>query len=387
MRELVSQSNILVVDDNQANVFALEQLLEKEGRIFYTAFSGNDALLIALNNAIDLIILDVQMPEMDGFEVAQVLKSNKKTNDIPILFASAIKEHKYIMKGFGEGAIDYLSKPLDPEITKAKVSVFLKLQLQKRELIAKNLSLQDAKEEIRLLNEHLNSNVAQLQAANKELETFSYSVSHDLKSPLRAIGGFSKILRSKYKAELDAPGQMLIDKIQQNTRKMDALIDNLLEFSRLAQQQVAKADINMEELVSAITEDIKGNTEHNANIQLNALIPACGDRSLLTAVWMNLLLNAIKYSSKKASPHIEISSAAEGKEIIYSIKDNGSGFNMAYAHKLFGVFERLHAHSEFQGTGIGLAIVQRIIEKHGGRVWAEGVENEGAQFYFSLPVE
>ena len=378
---------ILLVDDNKSNIFALERLLDNGDRIFVSAANGNEALRIALNDTVDLIILDVQMPEMDGFEVAQILKSSKKTRDIPIIFASAIKkDHQFIVKGFEEGAIDYLSKPLDPEITKAKVSVFLQLQLQKKELIEKNKSLLVAKEEIKQLNSELQKNVVQLKSTNAELETFSYSVSHDLKAPLRAISGYSKILDDKYKLQLDEEARRLLGKIQKNAYKMSNLISSLLEFSKIGKKEVAKTELDMNELVNKLIEDINGFNPAKAVIEVQDLFPACADRQLLTNVWTNLISNAIKYSSKKSAPQVTIGCTKTDEEVIYFVKDNGIGFDMEYAGKLFGVFERLHGN-EFEGSGIGLAIVQRIIMGHNGRVWAEGVEGEGSTFYFSLPRE
>src|SRR5882762_8701433 len=195
------QEKILIVDDKPANIFALEKLLERANRAFLSASNGNDGLKIALSNDIDLIILDVQMPEMDGFEMARILKSNKKTKDIPIIFASAEKkERQSIMKGFEEGAIDYLAKPLDPELTVAKVAVHLKVQMQKKELLEKN-------EQIKQLNLELQKNVSQLEIANKDLELFSYSVSHDLRAPLRSVNGFSRMLEEDYGDKLNDTGK------------------------------------------------------------------------------------------------------------------------------------------------------------------------------------
>jgi two-component system sensor histidine kinase/response regulator len=312
------------------------------------------------------------------------LKSNKKTRDIPIIFASAIrKEQQFVIKGFEEGGIDYLSKPLDLEITKAKVSVFLKMQLQKKELLEKNRSLQTAKEEIKLLNTELQKNLDQLEAANKELEAFSYSVSHDLKAPLRAVNAYAEILEQDFGHALGEEENRLIGNIKRNGLKMGVLINDLLEFSRLGRRPVSKSHVEMTMLVHRVVADMP--RSEATGILLDDMLPAQADSALLGHVWTNLISNAIKYSAKKEDPLIQIGCKKSGGEIIYHVKDNGAGFDMRYAEKLFGVFQRLHSAAEFEGTGIGLAIVQRIITKHGGRVWAEAEEGNGACFYFTLP--
>jgi two-component system, sensor histidine kinase and response regulator len=377
---------ILIIDDREANIYAVEKLLEKPGRIFLRATDGKTGLKLALDNEVDLILLDVQMPEMDGFEVAQILKSNKRTKDIPIIFASAEKkERSSVMKGFEEGAVDYLSKPLDPELTKAKVSVLLKIQIQKKQLIEKNISLEKAEAKIKLLNENLQQNLQQIEAANKELESFSYSVSHDLRAPLRSILGYAQVLEEDYIDKLGQEARQVLSTIQQNAVRMNALIDDLLEFARLGKQELQKSEVNTEKLVECTVQQISTSTRHNAEVIIKPLMPAYADYSLLNQVWMNLISNAIKYSAKKDKPLVEIGSRKETNEVVFYIMDNGTGFDMEYVHKLFGVFQRLHKADEFEGTGVGLALVQRIVNRHGGRVWAEGKIGEGATFYFTLP--
>lgn len=381
-------ATILVIDDKRSNILALEQLLEKHGRTFLSATSGKEGLKLALNSPVDLIFLDVQMPEMDGFEVAQVLKSSKRTKDIPIIFASAEKkERNSVMQGFEEGAVDYLSKPLDPDLTRAKVTVLLKIQKQKKELLEKNHALEKAESQIKSLNGYLQKNLLQIQAVNKELEAFSYSVSHDLRAPLRSIIGYAQVLAEDNGDKLDDPGKKALLTIQQNATRMNNLIDDLLEFSKLGRKQLTKSLVDIEVLVAKVISDIGNSLQHRAKIEITSLHSVWADHSLITQVWINLLSNAIKYSSKKDAPCIQVSSRANENEIVYFIRDNGSGFDMTYADKLFNVFQRLHKPTEFEGTGIGLALVQKIISRHDGRVWAEGKVNEGATFYFSLPVE
>lgn len=484
-------SVILIVDDKPANILVLEHLLAGPDRELLRAVNGEEALRITFEQKVDLIILDVQMPGLDGFEVAQILQTNKRTRDIPIIFATAeSKDYKFIMKGYDEGAIDYLFKPLQPEIVKAKVRVLLKIKKQQNELIEKNKALQqsdllisncadiigiidaatlkieqvnpaftsllgyaedkikgkaidhflttqdmsmihdtkgkeqfsfetrisgldgrikwlqwkvvvrygkwffnagditakkEAEEQIKRLNEELMVNIGQLESMNKELESFSYSVSHDLRAPLRGLNGYSTMLEEDYGNILDDEGKRLLERIQHNAQKMGVLIDDLLAFSRLGRKELIKGEVDIENLVKEVIHELIDESSERISIHVNRLESVFADSSLLKQVLVNLISNAIKYSSKKARAEITVGSISSTVETVFFVKDNGTGFNMKYADKLFGVFQRLHNRTEYEGTGIGLAIVQRIISKHGGRVWAEAKENKGATFYFSLP--
>jgi PAS domain S-box-containing protein len=226
-----------------------------------------------------------------------------------------------------------------------------------------------------------------LREANKELDSFSYSVSHDLRTPLRAISGYTKILIEDYSDKMDSEGRRIMDVIVNNARKMGQLIDDLLAFSRLGKQNLVKVDIDMSFLVHSIA-DVFMDQSLNKEIEIDIkkLDSVMGDSSMIKIVVDNLLANALKYSSKKEKIKIEVGSYQEGKTTVYYIKDNGVGFDMLYYDKLFGVFQRLHSTSEFEGTGVGLAIVQRIVGRHGGKVWAVAKVDEGATFYFSLPI-
>ncbi len=243
-----------------------------------------------------------------------------------------------------------------------------------------------AEEEIKQLNENLEKNLHQLEAVNKELEAFSYSVSHDLRAPLRAINGYAGMIAEDYKTVLDEEGMRLLSVVKYNAKKMGTLIDDLLAFSRLGKKEVQKTNIDMNELAEGALLELNKSLEHKAEVKIGKLHPVQADYALFDQVFINLISNAIKYSSKKEKPVIEIKSEQKNGEVIYSVKDNGVGFNMKYVHKLFGVFQRLHTMEEFEGTGVGLAIVQRIVNKHGGKIWAEAKPNEGAIFYFSVPI-
>ncbi|MBI3045642.1 MAG: GAF domain-containing protein [Betaproteobacteria bacterium] len=246
-----------------------------------------------------------------------------------------------------------------------------------------------AEGEIRALNADLERRVRerteQLEAANKELESFSYSVSHDLRSPLRAIDGFSRILTEDYGGRLDDEGRRLLGVVRDGSRKMGQLIDDLLAFSRLGRKPLSTTAIDMKRLVQEVLGELQASGGRPPCLVLGALPPAHGDATLVKQAWANLLGNAIKFSSKRDEPVIEVSGHENGAEVVYCVKDNGAGFDMQYYNKLFGVFQRLHGTDEFEGTGVGLAIVQRVIGRHSGRVWADGKVNEGAAFYFSLP--
>ncbi len=222
-----------------------------------------------------------------------------------------------------------------------------------------------------------------VQALNKELESFTYSVSHDLRAPLRAVDGFAKMLEEDYGKRLDDEGRRLLGVVRESSQRMGQLIDDLLAFSRLGRQVPAKRRIEMTSLAREVADELAGVTR--ADVAL-AELPAVGaDRALIRQVWTNLIGNALKYSGKRSDPRIEIGGREESSENIYWVRDNGAGFDMRYAAKLFNVFQRLHGQDEFPGTGVGLAIVQRVVTRHGGRAWAEGRPGEGACFYFSLP--
>jgi PAS domain S-box-containing protein len=246
---------------------------------------------------------------------------------------------------------------------------------------------------IRELNAELLHKASQLESTNKELESFSYSVSHDLRAPLRAIDGFALMIEEDYAGRLDAEGRRYLSVIRENSRRMGELIDDLLSFSRLGRQPVANHDVNIDSLVREVVAEAmeaeslgaRDKAAPAARIEVGPLPAARGDRGLLRQVWTNLITNALKYSSKTARPLIQVSGLQVGTETQYSVRDNGVGFNMQYAEKLFGVFQRLHRADEFGGTGVGLAIVHRVITRHGGRVWAEGEVDRGAVFSFALP--
>ncbi len=245
--------------------------------------------------------------------------------------------------------------------------------------------------EIERINESLERKVeqrtGQLEQLNKELEAFSFSVSHDLRAPLRIISAYSEILEKDYTPVLDADGKKLINNIISNARRMSRLIDELLKLAKLGQKEIVKVKADMDEIVMEVISEQTSFIEKGIEFRKSNLLSAYCDVILMRQVWSNLISNAIKYSRAQEHQVIDISSVRKDGVVIYSVKDNGVGFNMRYSHKLFGVFQRLHSQSEYEGSGVGLALVQRIISKHGGSVWAEAEENKGATFFFSLPAK
>ena len=248
--------------------------------------------------------------------------------------------------------------------------------------------VKQAQREIQKLNEELEERVKQrteqLEAAKKDLESFSYSVSHDLRSPLRVIDGFAEVLNEDYSQFLDDEGRKTINVIRSNAEHMGRLIDNLLDLSRMGRQALHIAEIDMIELVNDVIAEMNLSETFKGDMSIAQLPPANCDRELMKQVWINLISNAIKYSGKVEKPIIEIGFKQEEGNTVYFIKDNGAGFDMQFAHKLFGVFQRMHRVTEFEGTGVGLALVNQIITRHGGKIWADAKPDEGASFYFTL---
>ncbi|MBA3899003.1 MAG: PAS domain S-box protein [Bacteroidetes bacterium] len=245
----------------------------------------------------------------------------------------------------------------------------------------------EASNKIKNLNKELTKNLSELEHINKELESFTYSVSHDLRAPLRAINGYAQFLAEDYKSILNDDGKRMLQEVQENAIKMGKLIEDLLEFSKMGRKKVVKNEVNMKNLTEQVINELKTLHEKPVNFIVKELLPAKGDESLLKQVLFNLIGNAVKYSSKSPEPFVKIGSEKKEKAIEYYIKDNGVGFDMEYSGKLFQVFQRLHSDNEFEGTGVGLAIVKKIINRHGGKVWAESEPGKGATFYFSLPEE
>jgi signal transduction histidine kinase len=260
-------------------------------------------------------------------------------------------------------------------------------QLQKanQDLTQEIAVREEAERAVRELNQELEHRAQELEVINKELESFSYSISHDLRSPLRALDGYSRMIEEDYIDQLDDEGKRMLAVIRSSSQSMGQLIDDLLEFSRMGRAPINAQPLQMKAMAQSTLNEITSTLDAPPQFVIDAIPNASGDPALIRQVWINLISNAVKFSAKRADARIEIGMRNGDGEPVYFIKDNGAGFDMHYKEKLFGVFQRLHSASDFQGTGVGLAIVQRIIHRHGGKIWAEGEPDKGATFYFTLP--
>ncbi len=410
-----SRATVLVIDDDPNNLAIVTGFLEECNFTILVADDGESGLERAEYARPDIILLDIMMPGIDGFETCRRLKGADSTRDIPVIFMTALSDVEHKVKGFEAGAVDYVTKPYNREEVLARVGVHLRIReltsslqqanvsLEKRvedrtaELGRANKELQDevllrrhAEDEIRKLNEELEERVAirtaELEQANSQQESFSYSVSHDLRAPLRAIDGFSRILMDEFAQQLPSDARGYLERICINAQRMAHLIDDLLTFSRLGRQPIAKQTVESTALVrDVLVEELRD--EHQGRqieVVVGDLPPCDADPQLLRQVYLNLLSNAFKYTRKCELARIEVGTTRQEGRSVYYVKDNGAGFDMRYMDKLFGVFQRLHDKQEFDGTGVGLAIVQNIINRHGGTVWAEAEVNKGATFYFTI---
>jgi two-component system sensor histidine kinase/response regulator len=362
-------ARILVVDDEAPQMKALCETL-KDHRYEAVGFTSARAALEALEKSkFDLLLSDLMMPEMNGITLlAAALERDPQLVGIIMTGQGAIDSAVDAMK---TGALDYILKPF-------KLSFILPVLA--RALAVRRLRLEKAE-----LEEHLRERTTELEVANKELESFSYSVSHDLRAPLRAVAGYSSMLLRKYSPDMPADAQRLLNQVSASAQRMGQLIDGLLHFSRLGRAPLSKRPVNIAAMVQDILKELQAE-QGDRQIKLEvAELPECvGDPLLLKQVFMNLLSNAFKFTRKQPAAVIRIGCRREGSENIYVVQDNGVGFDMAYAEKLFGVFQRLHHLEDFDGTGVGLSIVHRIIQRHGGRIWVEARVDHGATFYFTL---
>jgi two-component system, sensor histidine kinase and response regulator len=360
---------LLIVDDESAQMRALCETLGLEGYATHGFISAQQALRELRPGEFDLLLTDLMMPEMDGITLINAARQIDST-----LGAVVMTGHGTIdtaVQAMQTGALDYILKPF-------KLNVILPV-------IARALDVQRLRRENAELQEREQRRSEELAAAYQDLEAFSYSISHDLRAPLRTIDSFAQILEDDFAQSLDEEGRRVIGIIRRGSQKMDQLIVGLLEFSRAGRERLDFDRIDMTALARSAAAEVMG-VYPKAHIDIADLPAAAGDATVIRQVWCNLIGNALKYSAKRPEPRVRISGRIEDREAIYQVEDNGAGFDMRYADKLFGVFQRLHRTEDFSGTGVGLAIVHRIVARHGGRIWAQGAPDAGACFQFALPI-
>jgi signal transduction histidine kinase len=378
--------NILLVDDQPANLVALEAMLQGLGQNLIKAESGREALRWLLTHEFAVILLDVKMPEMDGFETAELIRQRDKSRHTPILFLTAgDNTQTQVVRGYAVGAVDYLVKPVVPEFVRSKVAVFVELA-KKNELLLRQAKLLAESEQAALdLAETRAELVRDLEHKNRELESFSYAVSHDLRAPLRRIDSFSRAVLESQGDRLDEAGQRFLSRVREASQHMSQLIDDVLYLSRVTRADLREQEVDLSSIAGLILTRLQeSEPERRTDVKVRPRVLVSGDGQLLKIALENLLENAWKFTAKEPESRIEFGMTQTGGEATYFVRDNGAGFDMTYTDRLFGPFQRLHAQGEFPGNGVGLATVQRIIHRHGGRVWAEGLVGQGATFYFTM---
>ncbi|OLE67334.1 MAG: hypothetical protein AUI36_06670 [Cyanobacteria bacterium 13_1_40CM_2_61_4] len=376
---------ILLVDDNPANLLALESILADLGQELVKAHSGRQALRYLLNQDVAVILLDVNMPGMNGFETAELIRRRKRSEHVPIIFVSAIDQtQNHALKGYSLGAVDYLPTPATPEVLRSKVAVFI-------ELFKKTQEVGRQEQALRALNAQLEQRVAErtaeLQRSNEELQQFAYVVSHDLQEPLRVVASYVQQLAERYQDKLEAEANELISYALDGAKRMQQLIVDLLAYSRIETTGQEFAPTDCEGVLQRVLGDLRVAIEESgAEVTHDPLPQVMADNVQLGQGLQNLLGNAIKFRSQEP-PRIHVSARQEGQQWVFSVRDNGIGINPRYAERIFGIFERLHPRTEYPGTGIGLAICKKIVERHGGQIWVESEPGKGAAFFFTLPIK
>jgi two-component system NtrC family sensor kinase len=388
---LLGPKKILAVDDSETYLQSLAEALRQDSYDVVLARTGEEALELLTVQPVDCILLDLMMPGVGGLETCRRLKSAPILRDIPIVMLTAIEDRETMIEGLGAGADDFISKSSDFSVLHARVVAQLRRKqfedenrTFREQLLHKELEAAEARA-AREVAEVRAALVEELELKNKELDAFSYSVAHDLRAPLRAIDGFSQALLESYEDKIDDEGQQYLRYVREAAQQMAELIDNLLTLSRITRSDLVRTSLDLTVTARGVVDRLqRQNPGHQVRVSIADGLVADGDVRLMTIVFENLLSNAWKFSSKREDAAIEVADTVVDGRRVFFVRDNGAGFDMAYAAKLFGVFQRLHSTSEFEGTGIGLATVQRIVHRHGGRIWAEGEVGRGATFLFTL---
>jgi two-component system, sensor histidine kinase and response regulator len=407
------KGHVLAVEDSLVQAKKIKYFFDQNNMPSVICSNGKEALESAKENKPVLIISDIMMPVMDGYELCKNIKQDPELFDIPFILLTSLGDPLDIIKGLQAGADNFITKPYDSDYLLSRINYLIanrhvrkmgssdmsieiifqnqKFQInsEKKQIldlllsvyeaaVNKNMHLIEAQRQLEKMNESLN-------LANKELEAFSQTVSHDLKSPLNGVIGFADLLKIEYEDLLDSDGQSYLDYIIKSGRNMAQLIEDLLAFSQSGRTELVPEKINLSEMAATICKDLRAiNYVAQYDVKIDEGIVVNADPKMLAVVLNNLIGNALKYSQKQSAPSVHIGSFETNSKKVIFVRDNGAGFDMLKADTLFRPFIRLHSNQEFQGTGVGLSTVKRVVERHGGAIWFESEPNKGATFYFTI---
>jgi len=371
-----AKASILLVDDDNNKLVALRSILDPLGENVVEARSGTDALRQLLREDFAVILLDVRMPIMNGFETAEMIRQRPSSELTPIIFVTALDQAETDMgRGYELGAVDFVFAPIVPAILRAKVSVFVDLYKAQHELKRYRDQLQGLVQE----------RTAALTAINRELEAFSYVMSHDLKGPLATLDTTTRLLAGGNNERLDSATRQQVAKVRQSSQQLTALFEGIQALFKITRGEMRREHVDVSRLAQEIVDDLHAREkERVVAVTIDPEMSVEGDARLVRVLLTNLIGNAWKFTRNEKDAEIRVGKETVSGESRIFVRDNGVGFDMINAHRLFGAFQRLHSQSDFPGDGLGLAAAQRIVNRHGGRIWAEGAIGEGASFYFVL---
>ena len=358
--------NILIVDDRKENLLATEKVLKKLDAGIFKANSGNEALSLMLRHKFAVILLDVQMPEMDGFEVAMLMQENESMRGIPIIFVTAIsKEEKYASQAAEIGAVDYIFKPINPEILKSKVKVYLDIYVQREQILKLN---------------------ATLSQSNEELERFAYICSHDMQEPVRMMNSYGGMLEEESEGVLNEKSKKYLRYIIGNAGRMQKMIQDILTFSRIGREEVQTEMLDSNQIIQEILVEFEAIIkEKNAQVMCGNLPVLETSPTLLRVLFQNLVGNALKFQITDRTPEVRIEAVQQENAWRFSVRDNGIGIDPQFNGRIFTIFQRLNRKEDYPGTGIGLSTCKKFIELCGGGIGFESVAGQGSTFFFTLP--
>ncbi len=361
-----TRPNILIVDDRKENLLATEKVLRPLDAVIFKAISGNEALSLILRHRFAVVLLDVQMPEMDGFETAALMQEHESMHGVPIIFVTAIsKEERYATQAAEIGAVDYIFKPINAEILKSKVKVYLDIYVQREQILKLNRNLQQS---------------------NEELERFAYICSHDMQEPVRMMNNYASMLDEQYGSALDESGRKYLRFITGNAVHLRKMILDILAFSRVGREEIRLENVNPNQIGKEILAEFETDIEQTkAKIAFDPLPEFVTSRTLIQILFQNLIGNALKFQNGSGAPEISIQAKAREGYWQFSVRDNGIGISPGFNEKVFTIFQRHHRKEEYPGTGIGLYTCKKFIELCGGTIWFESTPGKGTEFFFTLP--